>query len=122
MVEQGVPSESLLVYVAKIIIFAIIMFVAILGVDAFVLWLFKLLWNVDIWLTLLFLEGLVMAFFGVGSGTGQRDRPVYVYSPMGKLLAKVEVKFKYPWFWVSVGMTGVALWVLAAYLFLHVKV
>ncbi len=114
MVEKAGQSEGSLFLVARIVFFTIIIFVAILAVDVVVLWLLN--WDTGTWLTLLWWEGLVMAFFGGGAGWRWRESPEPVFTPTGKLLTKVKLKYRYPWVWVSLGMAGLMLIVLAGYL------
>jgi hypothetical protein len=112
MVDKTTRSESLLVYVARIIVFTIIIFVAVLVVDAVVLLLLNL-WIVDTWLALLWGEGLVMVFFGAAGEFGRKRRSPSPIAPLsGKRIYKPKVKSKYSWFWVSVGMAGLVLWVV----------
>jgi hypothetical protein len=111
MVDKTTQSESLLVYVARIIVFTIIIFVAVLAVDAVALLLLNL-WIVDTWLALLWGEGLVMVFFGAAGNWG-RKKPSPIAPLSGKRIYKLKVKYKYPWFWVSVGMAGLVLWLVS---------
>ncbi|UCC33917.1 MAG: hypothetical protein JSW53_02635 [Candidatus Bathyarchaeota archaeon] len=119
MVDKTTPPESLLkytvTYVARIIVWFLIILGVVLAVDALILLLLNRLTDVETWLQVLFYEGLVLALFGGGAwmrGGGERPLPVTI--PSGKQVYKVKVKFKYPWFWASVGIAGIALWVLAA--------
>ena len=116
MVYKTTPSESLLVYVARIVIFTIIIFVAVLAVDVVILWLLSL--DVDTWLMLLWWEGVAMAFFG-GAGWWRGDKPLPISRLSDKRIYKLKVKFQYPWFWVSLGMAGFMLIILAVYLYLQ---
>jgi hypothetical protein len=110
MVDKATRSESLLVYVARIIVFTIIIFVAVLVVDAVVLLLLNL-WIVDTWLALLWWEGLAIAFFGA-AGYWRGENPLRIARLSGKHTYKLKVKYKFPWFWVSVGMAGLVLWIV----------
>jgi len=101
--------------VAKIAIFTIIIFLAVLTVDVVALWLLNL--DAGTLLTLLWWEGVVMAFFG-GVG-GWRESPEPIFTPTGELLTKVKWKYRYPWFWISLGMAGLMLIILAGYIGLH---
>jgi hypothetical protein len=112
MADKAGQSESLLVFVARIVIFTVIMFASILAIDVFLLWLLNL--DVSTWLTLLFWEGIIMAFFG--GAAGWRESPEPVFTPMGKPLTTVKLKYRYPWFWVSLGMAGFLLILLSAYI------
>jgi hypothetical protein len=111
MVDKTTPSESLLVHVARIIVFAIIIFVAVLAVDAFVLWLLNLVWNTDLWIILMWWEGIAMAF--LGSAVWQY---VHVYvppwalpKPISTKLYRIKLKVQHPSFWLSVAMAGLML-------------
>lgn len=114
MVDKASQSKGPLFWVARMVVFTVIIFVAILTVDVAVLWLLNL--DMGTWLTLLWWEGVAMAFFGGGAGWWWRESPEPVYTPTGKLLTKVKLKYRYPWFWVSLGMAGLMLIVLAGYL------
>jgi len=116
MVNEVTPSESPLVYVARIIIFTTIIFVAVLAVNVVILWL--LILDLDTWLMLLWYEGVAMAFFG-GAGWWRGDKPRPIPRLSGKRMYKLKVKFQYPWFWVSLGMAGFMLVILGAYLYLQ---
>ena len=87
----------------------------VLAVDAFILFLLNLLKDVGTWLTVRFYEGLAMVFLG-GASWGARA-PYPLSTPRGEHTYKIRMKFKYSWFWVSLGMVGIVLWVLAAHLY-----
>jgi hypothetical protein len=114
MVDKAGQSTGSLFLVARIVFSTIIIFVAVLAVDVVELWLHNL--DMGTWLTLLWWEGVVMAFLGGGAGWWWRENPEPVFTPTGKLLTKVKLKFRYPWFWVSLGVAGLMLIVLAGYL------
>lgn len=110
--NKSVPSEGALVFVARIVFFTIVIFAAVLAVDVLLLWLLDL--DANTWLTFLFWEGVIMAIFG--GGVGWREAPEPVYTPSGKPLTTVRLKFRYPWFWISLGMAGFILVILSAYI------
>ena len=66
--------ESLL-FVAIMLIYAFIMGAAVLAVDTVVL-LSLNLWNVDTWLNLLGVEGVIMGFIGGVAGLFHRKTPL----------------------------------------------
>jgi hypothetical protein len=109
--NKAVPSEGMLVFVARIVISTIIIFASVLAIDALLLWLLDL--DVNAWLTLLFWEGVIMAIFG--GGVGWREGPKPIFTPLGKPLTTVKLKYRYPWFWVSLGLAGFLLILLSAY-------
>ena len=108
---------DLLVYVGRMFLWAVIIFFAVLAVDGVMLGVFNLLADLGAWYTLLFIEGIVM--MALGAGAFWYEHPVYWTSPLGERLYRTEVKFQWPWFWVSVGTAGFALWLLIAYLYLR---
>lgn len=110
--NKAVPSEGVLVFVVRIVLFTIIMFASILAIDVLLLWLLDL--DESTWLTLLFWEGVIMAFFG--GAVGWREGPEPIFTPLGKPLTTVKWKYRYPWFWVSLGMAGFLLILLSAYI------
>ncbi len=113
MAGKASRSENPLVLAARILLFTISIFAAILVVDVVLLLLLSL--DTGTWLTLLWCEGVIMAFFG-GAGWWWGESPEPVFTPTGKLLTKVKLRYRYPWFWVSLGMAGLMLIILAGYL------
>ncbi len=112
-------------YIARIAIYTSIMIGAVVAVDVVILLLLTLLTDVDMWLpwlTLLFIESFFMMFFGwaeYASGAANvtwDDSSVVIWIP-----PKYRVRYRYSWLWFSLGLAGLALVVLATYLFLHVK-
>jgi len=123
--DKATLSETLLdilAYIARIAIYMSIMVGAVLAVDVVALWMLNLLMDMNAFYTLLFIEGLIMIFFGGVAGMSHHQAPQPWATPMGTRLYWIKRWVRYPWFWVSLGMAGIALWVLATYLFLHVKV
>jgi len=111
MVDKTTPSESLLVHVARTIVFTIIIFVAVLAVDAVVLWLLNLLWNTDLWIMLLWWEGIAMAFIG-----GAAWQYMHAYAaerflpkPMRTKLYRIKPKVHHPWFCFCLAVAGLML-------------
>jgi len=116
MVSIVAPAESILAFVARIIISAIIIFLAILAVDVVAFWLLKLPLDVEIWITLLFWEGVVMIAFGVaGWGGGQVN-----WGPTAGWRSpctyRIWVRLGYVDFWTSVALAGLSLFILSLYL------
>jgi len=125
MISKATRSETLsetllsaVAYIARIMAFAGITTAVVLVVDAVALRLLNLSWNLDTRLDLLFWEGLVTVMFGA-TGWWWGEQPYHFTTPTGSKTYKIETKYRYPWFWVSVGIAGILLWVLATYLFLH---
>ena len=109
---KAVLTESVLAFVARIVVSTIIIFTSFLAIDVSLFWLLDLDGNT--WLTLLFWEGVAMAF--LGGGVGWREAPELVFTPTGKPLATIKWKSRYPWFWISFGMAGFLLILLSAYI------
>jgi hypothetical protein len=113
MVDKTTPSESLLVHVARTIVFTIIIFVAVLAVDAVVLWLLNLLWNTDLWIMLLWWEGIAMAFLGGAAWQFMHaygaERSYFLPKPMRTKLYRIKLKVQHPWFCFSLAMAGLML-------------
>lgn len=110
-------SETLLdilAYITRMVIFMTLIAVIVLSFDAVVL-LSLSLWDVNTWLTLLWWEGVVMMLFGAaGCWLGGRERPYPFSTPMGKKLYRIKLKVQYPWFWVSLGLAGLVLIIVAS--------
>jgi len=108
-------SESL-IFVVRIALFTVIVTAAVLAVDVAVLWLLGLQTDVGVWITLLLLEGVIMAFLGaadLASGFGGRFESIWrrpSHHP------KTRVRYMHPWFWLSVGIAGIVLFSLSGYL------
>ena len=101
-------SETLLdslLFVTMMFIYAFIMAVAVLAVDAVVLLLFKL-WNVDTWLNFLWVEGVIMAFIGGAAGYHHHKAPLPWATPMGTRLYWIKFAVRKPLFWASFGIAG----------------
>jgi hypothetical protein len=113
MVDKTTPSESLLVHVARTIVFTIIIFVAVLAVDAVVLWLLNLLWNTDLLTMLLWWEGIAMTFLG-GAAWQRihaygREARISLPKPMETKLYRIKLKVQHPWFCFSLVVAGLML-------------
>jgi len=119
IVDKTTLSETLLDslrLVASIAVYGFIMAVAVLAVDAVALSLLNL-WNVDTWLTLLWGEGVVMAFLGGTAGLYHRRAPVPWPTPMGTRLYRIKWAVRNPLFWASVGIAGLMLIILDVWFF-----
>jgi len=105
IVDKATLFETLLDslrLVASIVVYAFIMAVAVLAVDAVALLLLNL-WNVDTWLYLLWCEGVVMGWLGGTAGLYHRRAPVPWSTPMGTRLYRIRLAVRKPLFWASVG-------------------
>jgi len=121
MVEKATLWETLLnslIFGVLLVFHAIIAVVAVLAVDVVALWLFNLLTDVNTWLTLLFVEGAIMMALSVASySTG--SGPAFSPWPNAPLPRRFRVKYRYPRLWVTLGIAGLVLIILSAYLGLH---
>jgi len=119
IVDKATLSETLLDslrLVASIVVYVFIIAVAVLAVDAVALLLLNL-WNVDTWRTLLWWEGVVMAFLGGAAGLYHRRAPVPWPTPMGTRLYRIIWAVRKPVFWASVGIAGLMLSIFACLVF-----
>ena len=111
MVDKATLLETVwgsLLFVAMMTVYAFIMAVAVLAVDAVVLLLLNL-WNVDTWFTLLWCEGVVMAFLGGVAGLHHKGAPYPWATPMGTRLYRIKWAVRKPLFWASIGIAGLIL-------------
>ncbi len=93
---------SLLILVARIAVFTVLVIAPVIAVDVVALWFLNLVTNVNTLLALLLCESVVLMFLAY-SGAWQR-------APRGDgLLSRTD-------FWISVGVAGVILLLLAVYL------
>lgn len=116
MVSIVAPAESILAFVARIIISAIIIFLAILAVDVVAFWLLKLPLDVEIWITLLFWEGVVMIAFGVAGWGGGQVKWGPTVGWRRPRTYRIWVRLRYPDFGTSVTLAGLLLFILSLYL------
>jgi hypothetical protein len=111
VIDKATLSETLLdssLFIATMFIYAFIMGVIVLAVDAVVLLLLNL-WNAYTWLSLLWVEGFIMAFVGGTAGLYHRKAPVPWATPMGTHLHRIKWAVRYPLFWTSFGIAGLML-------------
>ena len=111
--RPSVPSS--LIDVTLLILYAVIMVIVVLAVDSFALLLLNLQIDVGTWVTLLISEAFGMLLFGV-AGWGFRE---FEHIPVGwKETRIIHLRFtpRYPWFWLSMGIAGVILIIICAYL------
>ena len=111
--KPSVPNP--LIDVALLILYAVIMVIVILAADSFALLLLNLQTDTGTWITLLISEALVMLIFGV-AGWGFRE---FEHIPIGwKDTRIIHLRFapRQPWFWLSMGIAGVILIIICAYL------
>lgn len=104
-------SETLLdslLFVVMMVVYAFIVAMAVLAGDTVVLLLLNL-WNLETLQTLLWLEGVVMAFFGGFAGLYHRKAPVFWTSPLGRRLYRIAWAVRKPFFWASFGLAGLML-------------
>ena len=109
----SVPNS--LIDVALLILYAVIMVIVVLAADWFALLLLNLQTDVGTWVTLLISEAFVMLLFGA-AGWGFKE---FEHIPVGwKETRIIHLRFtpRYPWFWLSVGIAGVVLIIICAYL------
>ena len=110
--DKATPSETLLdtlAYIARIVKYTALIVVIVLSFDAFVLAGLSLM-DVNTWLTILWYEGFIMMVIGSACWWWGRERGYPLPVPnLGYAHHRIKLKAKYPWFWVSVGMAGLAL-------------
>lgn len=106
---------DVLLFVAKMILYALIMAATVLTVDAIVLFVLNQL-NVDTWLSLLWLEGLVMAVVGGAAGMTHRGAPYPLSrARIGRKIYWINFVVRKPLFWASFGLAGFVL-IICGYL------
>jgi len=101
-------SETLLdsfLFVTRMFIYALIMGVTVLAVDAVVLLLLNL-WNVNTWLVFLWAEGVIMMWIGGAAGAYHHDAPFPWTTPMGTRLYRIRFAVQNLQFWISLGIAG----------------
>ncbi len=111
--RPSVPNS--LVDVALLILYAVIMVVVVLAADWSALLLLNLQTDVGTWVTLLISEALVMMALGV-AGWGFRE---FEHIPVGwkdTRMIHLRLTPRHPGFWLSMGMAGVVLIIICAYL------
>ena len=111
VIDKATLSETLLdsfLFVAMMFIYAFIMGVAVIAVDTVVLLLLNL-WNVDTWLSFLWVEGVIMGFIGGAAGFYHRKAPVPWATPMSTRLYRIKWAIRKPLFWASFGIAGLML-------------
>ncbi len=109
----SVPNS--LIDVALLILYAVIMVIVVLAADWFALLLLNIQTDVGTWVTLLISEAFVMMALGA-AGWGFKE---FEHIPVGwKETRIIHLRFtpRYPWFWLSVGIAGVVLIIICAYL------
>jgi len=116
MFNMAARAERLLAFVARMIISAIIIFLAILAVDVVALRLLSLPMDVETWVTLLFWEGLVMIAFGVGVWGGGQLKWGPTAGWRSPRTYRIWVRLRYVDFWTSVALAGLLLFILSLYL------
>ena len=111
VIQKQTLSKTLLsslLFVAMMFIYAFIMTVAVLAVDAVVLLLLNL-WNAATWLNLLGVEGIIMALIGGSAGLYHRKAGVPWPTPLGTRLYIIKWAVQHPLIWASVGIAGLML-------------
>jgi len=96
---------SSLLFVAMMFIYAFIMVVVVLTVNAVVLLLLNL-WNVDTWLNFLWVEGVIMAIVGGAAGYYHHGAPIPWATPLGTRLYRIKWAVQQPLFFASFGIAG----------------
>jgi len=112
-IDKMTPLESLSISVARIIGTMFIVAVIVLAIDFVALWLLNLLWNTDLWIMLLWWEGIAMAFLGGAAWQCMhaygKERPYSLLKPMEPKLYRIKLKVQHHWFWFSLAMAGLML-------------
>lgn len=103
-------------FVARMVVYVFIIAVAVLAVDAVALSLLNL-WNMDTWQTLLWCEGVVMAFLGGTAGLYHSRAPAPWPTPMGTRLYRIMWAVRKPLLWASVGIAGLMLILFACLIY-----
>lgn len=109
----SVPNS--LTDVALLILYAVIMVAVVLAADSFALLLLNLPTDIGTWITLLISEAFVMLLFGV-AGWGFRE---FEHIPVGwkdTRIIHLRLTPRQPGFWLSMGIAGVILIIICAYL------
>lgn len=114
MSDRSSPSNSA-VDILWLILYTVIFVVVILIVDSVALLLLNLQTDVGTWVTLLMSEAFILMLFGV-AGWGVQE---FQYRAIGweeVRIIHLRLTPRHPWFWLSLGMAGVVLIIICAYL------
>lgn len=95
---------SPLILILRIALFTGLVTMPILVVDVVALWLLNLVANLDMWVTVLFFEGLVLIFFGIPPSAGGRK--------LRRILGSGDV-------YMSGRLAGAVLIIIAAFVVSH---
>jgi hypothetical protein len=114
MSDRSSLSDSA-VDILWLILYTVTFVVVVLVVDSLALLLLNLQTDVGTWVPLLMSEAFIMMLFGV-AGWGVKE---FQHIPVGwreTHIIHLRLTPRHPWFWLSLGMAGVVLIIICAYL------